>query len=149
MDIRSSTRVILAALCLAVLLALLVVPKFALELILPDQTKYADGFTNDKWARIRIGDSENQVLGSLGHPLEITEYGKEGIYRTRLFQGNFQYRECYSNNLPPSKYHPERVQYMWYSFSRPGKWVDSYYVRSLKMDQAGRVIEKQSKYYHD
>jgi len=49
--------------------------------LLPDLTVYSDGFSNEKWARIRIGMKETEVLETLGIPLEITETGGGRIYR--------------------------------------------------------------------
>jgi outer membrane protein assembly factor BamE (lipoprotein component of BamABCDE complex) len=114
----------------------------------PDQTLYAVGFSNDKWGQLKIGMTEKDVISILGKPLEISEKGTEGIYRVVSFQGDLQFQECYYN-LPPSLYDPNKIDIRTLNYSRPGKWIDSYNKRLVKIDQSGRVVEIQSERYWD
>lgn len=115
---------------------------------LPDMTEYAAGFAPEKWSRIKVGMSENEIKDILGGPLEMTERSKEGILRVRHFSAGIQEKECYYN-LPPAAYDPAKIESIMFEYSRPGKWLDSYNVRLLKIDPTRHVVEKVSEYYND
>lgn len=115
---------------------------------LPDMTEYATGFSAEKWNRINVGMSEDEVTSVLGYPLEITERGKEGVLRVRHLSGSFQDKQCYYN-LSPAAYDPAKIESIMFKYSRPGKWLDSYNMRLLKIDPTRRVIEKVTAYYND
>jgi hypothetical protein len=124
-------------------------PARSMELLLPDQTNYARGYTEDKWSQIKIDLSADEVINILGHPLRITENGKDGKYKITYYDGDRKYKECYSHIHPPQEYDPEKITHTWMSYSLPGKWLESYKVRSVKINQERKVAEIKNTYYQD
>jgi len=127
-------------------------PQFVFHLLYPEQTVYADGYTKEKWASIRQGMNREEVIKILGWPLTINECGIKGEeYRvTHYNKDGFLSEESYYSNVhPPGDYAPEKIEYSQFIYSRAGHWVDSYYVRALKIDKNGKVIEIHSEYYWD
>ncbi|MGW8180678.1 MAG: hypothetical protein ACWGQW_18240, partial [bacterium] len=139
-------------LTIALLLGLYLTPNLVLYVLYQDQTFYAEGYSRDQWTKIHTGMNKEEVIRILGYPLSIREMGEKGeTYRTtRYNKDGFMYEESYFPNVhPPSDYDPNKIIYSWFSYSEPGKWLDSYNVRAIKIDKDGKVIKVQSEYYWD
>ena len=105
---------------------------FLLELVLPDQTVFAEGFSEEQFARVEVGMSEDEVVELLGPPLVV------------VTKANGETRE-YSWPPPDS---PGFSRQFW-NYSKSGRFFDSYKVRSVRFDKARRVDEVESTYHGD
>jgi outer membrane protein assembly factor BamE (lipoprotein component of BamABCDE complex) len=109
-------------------------PRSLLQLVLPDQTVYADGFSEERFRKVRPGMSEQEVLSILGRPLEVYENAGGRKYRT-------------SWSAKPSAVNP--VDFRWWSYSKAGRLYDSYHVRAVRFDRDGRVVDVDQTFYND
>jgi hypothetical protein len=119
--------------CVAVLFAILF-HKAIMEKMLPDQTRYAEGYSEEGFKRITIGMTEHDVLSAVGKPLRVREQVQD-----RLYESNWSGR--------PSDVVGTEVR--WWTYSAPGRFSESYEVRSVKFSPSGRVIEVLSSKYND
>lgn len=135
---------------LLLLLSVFYAPAFILGLVLPDQTIYASANVKEKWNMLRIGMSREEVIGLVGYPLEDAEYGPVEIYRITFFSDGVKSRECYPNiRKPPKEYNPEVIEYHWFRYSKPGKLVDDYNIRMVKIESNGKVAQVVASRYSD
>jgi hypothetical protein len=109
-------------------------PRTMMQMLLPDQTIYASGFSEQKFSQVRRGMSEAEVLGILGQPLEVYEYASGRKYPSPW-------------SLKPST--RTGVEFRWWSYSKSGRLYDSYAVRAIKFDPSGRVVDIDHSYYND
>lgn len=124
------------ALALAILaIAVTVVfPRAVLELLLPDQTIYADGFSEDGFGQLRLGMTEAEVLATLGTPLRVSEY-----VGPRVYESNWA-------SVPSAVV---GADFLWWAYTKHGRLSDSYHVRAVKFSRDRRVVELLHRYYAD
>lgn len=125
--------IVLAAVLFAVGV-IAIFPRFVVETLLPDQTVYADGFSENRFSSVKPGMTERQVLEILGRPLSVSEHAGSRIYETSWAEG-------------PSAV--TGVEFRWWAYSRRGWLSDSYQVRAVKLSPDGRVLEVLHRYYAD
>ena len=106
-----------------------------LQLILPDQTVYASGFSGQLFAQVRPGMGEQQVLSILGPPLDVTVEP----------ESHQTYRRAW-NDRPADR---SGVRRLWWDYSRAGRFYDSYNVRSVELNAAGKVVAVDHHFYQD
>jgi hypothetical protein len=134
---RTGTTVWMSLVLAVVIFAVgitVVFPKAVLEMLLPDQTIYAAGFSEEKLGRVKAGMTEQEVLGILGRPLRVSEYVGPRVYESNWAEG------------------PSAVvgaEFWWWSYSSHGWLSESYSVRSIKFGRDGKVAEVLRRYYSD
>ncbi len=96
-----------------------------LPLLEPQDTVYAPAFKEEAFARVNLGATEQEVLGSLGEPL-LKKSFPESIMR----------KSCPSGCT------------VWY-YSRHGSQSKSYLIRAIEFDYEGLVARKFRHFYVD
>lgn len=112
-----------------------VFPRGVLELILPDQTVYADGFSDEKFARVRLGMTGDEVLATIGPPLEVVIEPAS--------------RQTYKASWADRPSAMTGVRRFWWDYSRAGRVSDSYNVRSVELSPDGKVVNVSRHRYED
>lgn len=108
-------------------------PVAVLQMILPDQTVYSSGFSEERFAQLRSGMEAQQVLSILGPPLEIVVEPDD----------RQTYRKTWSDRVPEQR----GLRRVWWNYSRPGHLHDSFNVRSVEVSSGGRVVAIE-RYFH-
>lgn len=111
-----------------------VFPGFVLDLVLPDQTVYADSFSEDRFGRVKPGMTAHEVLEILGRPLSVSEHAGPRVYESNWAEGQSAVTG---------------VEFRWWAYSKHGRLTDSYHVRAVKFSPDGKVLEVLHRYYAD
>jgi hypothetical protein len=110
-------------------------PKAVLQMVLPDQTVYASGFSEKRFAQVQAGMDEQRVLAILGAPLEVVIEPES--------------RQTYRKSWRDRPTDRSSVRRMWWDYSRPGRLYDSFNVRSVELSPSGKVVAVERHFYQD
>lgn len=111
-----------------------VFPKALIERFLPDQTVYADGFSEIALGKVTPGMTEEDVLRVVGRPLLVSE-----------FAGSHEYESSWA----PGPSAVTGVEFKWWAYTKAGRLSESYKVRAVKFSRDGKVSEVLRRDYID
>ena len=106
--------------------------------VCPEDTVYAPGFRESRFREVVPGMSVAELRARLGEPLLIKEYDAQGFFIRKFDPRDPVGTE--RRRWPAEEGKTGPPQESAWGYSKPGKRFDSYYVRVVFVDAAGRVL---------
>lgn len=123
------------AVALFAVAVIVVFPAFVLELVLPDQTVYAAGFSDERLGQVRPGMKAQDVLTILGPPLAVAIEPAD--------------RQTYVRPWKDRPSDTTGARRIWWEYSKHGRLYGSYNVRAVEFTPDGKVVAVEQHYYQD